>query len=160
MEVDTADDGDVALDWLRASYAPGGGVAPADLVLMDMQMPRMDGLTATQRFRQWEREREGQQQRLPIYALSANVFDEKIAECTAAGMDGVCVCVCVCVSAFSVVLTRAGPCVCVCARRRISAQAAAAGCAARRDGGAQPGVSARERAAARGGDASSWHRCR
>jgi hypothetical protein len=34
-QVETADDGDVALAWLCNSYAPGG--APVDLVLMDMQ---------------------------------------------------------------------------------------------------------------------------
>jgi CheY-like chemotaxis protein len=52
-------------------------------------MPRMDGLAATRAFRAWERrERPPPARRLPIVALSANVFDEKIAECTAAGMQG------------------------------------------------------------------------
>ena len=54
-------------------------------------MPRMDGLSATRAFRAWEsRERPPPAQRLPIVALSANVFDEKITECAAAGMDGAC----------------------------------------------------------------------
>jgi CheY-like chemotaxis protein len=54
-------------------------------------MPRMDGLAATRAFRAWERrERPPPARRLPIVALSANVFDEQIAECTAAGMDGAC----------------------------------------------------------------------
>jgi CheY-like chemotaxis protein len=95
MEVETADDGDVALAWLRDSYAgaPGGG-PPVDIVLMDMQMPRMDGMEATKQFRHWERAQQAAQAalpprgRLPIIALSANVFHENIAECTAAGMDG------------------------------------------------------------------------
>ena len=60
-------------------------------------MPKMDGLEATRRFRAWEQScrtaPQGQQhaatrKRLPIVALSANVVDEKIEECTAAGMDG------------------------------------------------------------------------
>jgi CheY-like chemotaxis protein len=54
-------------------------------------MPRMDGLAATRAFRAWERrERPPPARRLPIVALSANVFDEQIAECTAASMDGAC----------------------------------------------------------------------
>jgi CheY-like chemotaxis protein len=52
-------------------------------------MPRMDGLEATQRFRTWEAARFAPQpHRLLIFALSANVFDEKMASCAEAGMDG------------------------------------------------------------------------
>ena len=51
-------------------------------------MPRMDGLEATRRFRAWERQHRPDAPRLAIVALSANVFDEAMAECTAAGMDG------------------------------------------------------------------------
>jgi CheY-like chemotaxis protein len=60
----------------------------------DMQMPKMDGLEATRRFRAWEAgqpnacQHAGGARRLPIVALSANVFDERIMECRAAGMDG------------------------------------------------------------------------
>ena len=57
------------------------------------QMPRLDGLEATKQFRSWERAQPppaagGARARLPIIALSANVFHETIADCTAAGMDG------------------------------------------------------------------------
>jgi CheY-like chemotaxis protein len=51
------------------------------------QMPRLDGLQATKQFRAWERQARPQQ-RLPVIALSANVFDEAVAACSDAGMDG------------------------------------------------------------------------
>jgi CheY-like chemotaxis protein len=54
-----------------------------DLVLMDMQMPVMDGLEATRRIRLLDTP----VQRIPIIALSANVLTEHIAGCREAGMD-------------------------------------------------------------------------
>ncbi|HEY2926886.1 ATP-binding protein [Piscinibacter sp.] len=58
---------------------------PVELVLMDCQMPVMDGYTAARIIR--AREAEFGQPRLPIVALTANAFDEDIAQALAAGMD-------------------------------------------------------------------------
>ncbi len=65
-----------------------------DVVLMDVQMPRMDGLEATRKIRQWE---EGQskttasesRQRVPIIALTANDEPHFLQIYLDAGMDGV-----------------------------------------------------------------------
>jgi two-component system sensor histidine kinase/response regulator len=57
-----------------------------DAVLMDCQMPVMDGFTAARRIREWER-RNGRGKRLPIIALTANVMSEDRDRCIAAGMD-------------------------------------------------------------------------
>jgi PAS domain S-box-containing protein len=60
--------------------------APFDLVLMDIQMPGMDGLETTRRLR--EREAADGAGRVPIYALSARVLGGDREACRAAGMDG------------------------------------------------------------------------
>jgi len=54
------------------------------LVLMDLQMPRMDGLQATQEIR--KQERPGRH--VPIIALTAKSASNELARCTAAGMNG------------------------------------------------------------------------
>lgn len=57
-----------------------------DLVLMDVQMPVEDGLSATRRIRAIEQQ--GGRARAPILALSANVMVDQLAEYQQAGMDG------------------------------------------------------------------------
>jgi PAS domain S-box-containing protein len=57
-----------------------------DAVLMDCQMPVMDGFTATRRIRESERQ-SGRGKRLPIIALTANVMTEDRKSCIEAGMD-------------------------------------------------------------------------
>ena len=56
-----------------------------DLVLMDMQMPEMDGIEATRHLR--IREGELKLPRQPIIAMTANAMDEDREQCIAAGMD-------------------------------------------------------------------------
>jgi PAS domain S-box-containing protein len=59
---------------------------PWDVILMDIQMPEMDGPTAAQIIRRREAsERRG---RTPIIALTANAMDHQVAEYRQAGMDG------------------------------------------------------------------------
>lgn len=56
------------------------------LVLMDMEMPEMDGITATRQYR--SRETAEGRTHLPIIAMTANVLQEARERCAAAGMDG------------------------------------------------------------------------
>ena len=77
-----AKNGAIAVEsWLAAQVS---GV-PYDLVLMDVNMPDVDGIEATRRIRAAEGEREAR--RTPIIALTANAFDEDRDACVKAGMD-------------------------------------------------------------------------
>ncbi len=77
IEVERADDGAQAVEnWER--HAP-------DLVLMDCQMPVMDGFAATRAIR--EREARLGRRRVTIVALTANAYDSDRERCFAAGMD-------------------------------------------------------------------------
>jgi len=57
-----------------------------DVILMDVQMPRMDGPTATRFIR--DRELAQRRRRTPIVALTANAMTHQVSEYLAAGMDG------------------------------------------------------------------------
>ena len=74
--VDLARDGEEALGAART--------AAYDLVLMDVRMPRMDGLAATAAIRDLE----GPAGRVPIIAMTAAVMPNEVARCLEAGMDG------------------------------------------------------------------------
>ena len=78
--VDTADDGDVAVEKIR-NAAEG----QYDLVLMDIQMPRMNGYEATRQIRSLP---SPYASRIPIIAMTANAFDEDKRNALDAGMNG------------------------------------------------------------------------
>ncbi len=75
-EVDIANDGGEALAAVQNRIY--------DLVLMDIQMPKVDGITATKRIRQLP----GSQGQVPIVAMTANVLPEQVKECWRVGMNG------------------------------------------------------------------------
>jgi signal transduction histidine kinase/CheY-like chemotaxis protein len=77
VEVVEAEDGEQAVAALQAQRV--------DLVLMDIQMPVLDGYAATRKLR--ERESRLRLPRVPVVALTANAFDEDAAHAMAAGMD-------------------------------------------------------------------------
>jgi two-component system sensor histidine kinase/response regulator len=56
-----------------------------DLVLMDVQMPKMNGLEATIAIRAWDQARNAH---TPIIAMTANAMKGDAEQCFAAGMDG------------------------------------------------------------------------
>ena len=78
--VDTAEDGKVAVDKVRE--APAGTY---DVILMDIQMPVMDGYEATREIRCLV---EGKKAGIPIFALTANAFAEDRRRAIEAGMNG------------------------------------------------------------------------
>ncbi len=74
MTVEFADDGAIAIEKITSGYF--------DAVLMDVQMPNMDGLEATRKIRALTKFKA-----LPIIAITANVTTEESERCLAAGMD-------------------------------------------------------------------------
>ena len=76
FDVDLAEDGLIGVEkWEKGNY---------DLVLMDVQMPRMNGFEATCTIREKERVRGGH---TPIVAVTAYALKTDEKECLAAGMD-------------------------------------------------------------------------
>ena len=81
--VETADDGDVAVEMVRRTVERGDAEY-YDAVLMDIQMPRMDGYTATKAIKAIP---DPQNTHLPVIALSANAFEEDRQKSIESGMD-------------------------------------------------------------------------
>ncbi len=80
VQIAKAEDGQQAVDLVQAN--PGGYF---DLVLMDIQMPVLDGYQATQQIRALPH---ADAQTLPIYAVSANALAEDVQNSLASGMNG------------------------------------------------------------------------
>ena len=80
LEVITAQDGMMALDILNKADE-----GPFDVILMDIQMPKMDGYTATREIRCLSDEKKAQ---IPIIAMTANAYDEDRHRALETGMNG------------------------------------------------------------------------
>jgi CheY-like chemotaxis protein len=80
FQVDIAADGTEAVEKVR--NAPAGTY---DLILMDIQMPKMDGHEAARQIRAME---DGRKAGIPIVAVTANVFEEDRKTALEAGMNG------------------------------------------------------------------------
>lgn len=79
IHYEVVNDGQEALNRLAREDAPC-----FDVVLMDVQMPEMDGLEATRRLRTLEHPH----QQVPVIAVTANAFKEQCQACVEAGMQG------------------------------------------------------------------------
>ena len=97
-QVETASNGEEAVTMYKLSAGEdGNGSAEAshandgtkengsyNLIFMDVQMPVMDGLTATQEIRKWE---QGKGCHIPVIAMTANAMEGDREKCLEAGMD-------------------------------------------------------------------------
>ena len=79
IEADLAENGRIALEMFSKSTE-----GYYDAILMDMRMPEMDGLEATQRIRALDRP---DAKKIPIIALTANAFDEDVQRSLQAGLN-------------------------------------------------------------------------
>ena len=73
--------GNAALDSFQAANSAG---LPFDLILMDCQMPELDGYETTRLIRAGER---SSNRHIPIIAITANALEEDRGACQVAGMD-------------------------------------------------------------------------
>ncbi|KAF2028661.1 putative histidine kinase HHK16p [Setomelanomma holmii] len=90
--ISTADNGLLALDHLATTTLHASPTiaqpVPLSIILMDLEMPEMDGLTCCKRIREMERSGE-LKKHVPIIAVTANVRGEQIAAAKESGMDDV-----------------------------------------------------------------------
>ncbi len=78
--VDTAEDGEIAVQKMKQAAS-----GQYDLILMDIQMPKMDGYEATRQIRALP---DAAKAGIPIFAMTANAFEEDRQNALKAGMDG------------------------------------------------------------------------
>ncbi len=78
IHIDCVENGRYALERIKES------ADKYDMIFMDIQMPEMDGLEATEKIRELDIPKA---KSIPIVAMTANVFREDIEKCTEAGMD-------------------------------------------------------------------------
>jgi len=79
LEIDCAENGAIAVEMFTANPSK------YEMIFMDLQMPEMDGYTATRNIRASGAERARD---IPIVAMTANVFKEDVDRCLEAGMNG------------------------------------------------------------------------
>jgi signal transduction histidine kinase len=94
--VSTAGNGQEAVDMVVASFSSsssdnnasssGSSPGPIDIILMDQEMPIMDGNAAAREIRSQE-QKVGRDKRIPILGVSANVREEQLKEMVESGMD-------------------------------------------------------------------------
>ena len=80
IEVDVAEDGEKAVEKVK-----NASLGQYDLILMDIQMPHMNGYEATKKIRALD---DAEKANLPIIAMTANAFEEDKREAANAGMNG------------------------------------------------------------------------
>ena len=80
ITTERAENGRICVDKMTEA-----GEGKYELIFMDIQMPEMNGLDATQRIRRLENKWAAS---IPIIAMTANAFSEDIVECLKAGMNG------------------------------------------------------------------------
>jgi PAS domain S-box-containing protein len=81
LEIDCAENGLEAVEMFTENPEK------YEMIFMDVQMPEMDGYDATRRIRELEAEASEAHRRVPIIAMTANVFKEDIERCLKAGMN-------------------------------------------------------------------------
>ena len=80
IETERAENGQLVLDRINDKEKAG-----FDLIIMDIQMPVMNGLNATKAIRSLD---DPEIANIPIIAMTADAFSENVSECLAAGMNG------------------------------------------------------------------------
>ncbi|KAF1945949.1 putative histidine kinase HHK16p [Clathrospora elynae] len=86
--VSTADNGVYALEHLAKTHFQVTGGIPLSIILIDWEMPEMDGLQCCRRIREMQKQGE-LSSHVPVIAVTANIRGEQIATAKEAGMDDV-----------------------------------------------------------------------